>query len=86
MDFLGRQQAVTRWSLPQIDPQTMEIASLLAGYVRRNPGTHGLMVTGAYLDQELLNVVLPGADFEAFTGRIIPWNAASLFRAMLMRS
>ena len=37
-----------------------------------NPGTHGLMVTGAYLDQELLNVVLPGADFEAFTGRIYP--------------
>ena len=30
------------------------------------------MVTGAYLDQELLNAVLPGADFEAFTGRIYP--------------
>ena len=30
------------------------------------------MVTEAYLDQELLNAVLPGADFEALTGRIYP--------------
>ena len=30
------------------------------------------MVTGVYLDHELLNVVLRGADFEAFTGRIYP--------------
>ena len=72
MNCLGRQQAVSRWSLPQIDPQTMEIASLLSGHVRGNPGTHGLIVTGADVDQELLNAVLPGADFEAFTGRIYP--------------
>ena len=72
MNCLGRQQPVTRWSLPQIDPQTMEIASLLAGHVRGNPGTHGLIVTGAYVDQEILNAVLPGADFQAFTGRMYP--------------
>ena len=29
-------------------------------------------MTGAYLDQKLLNAVLPGADFDAFTGRIYP--------------
>ena len=72
MNSLGRQQAVIRWSLAQIDAQTMEIASLVAGHVRRNPGTHGLMMAGAYLLQELLNAVLPGADFDAFTGRIYP--------------
>ena len=54
------------------DPQTMEIARLLAGSVRRNPGTHRLMMTGAYLDQQLLNAVLPDADFQAFTGRMYP--------------
>ena len=54
------------------DPQTMEIARLLAGYVRRNPGTHRLMMTGAYLDQQSLNAVLPDADFLAFTGRMYP--------------
>ena len=48
------------------DPQTMEIARLLAGFVRANSGTHRLLVTGASLDQDLMNAVLPGAGFLAF--------------------
>ena len=30
------------------------------------------MVTGASLDQQLMNAVLPDADFLAFTGRMYP--------------
>ena len=54
------------------DPQTMEIARLLAGFVRENSGTHRLLVTGASLDQHLLNAVLPEAEFLTFTGRMYP--------------
>ena len=54
------------------DPQTMEIARLLARFVRDNPRTHRLLVTGAALDKHLMDAVLPGADFMAFTGRMYP--------------
>ena len=54
------------------DPQTMEIARLLAGFVLANSGTHRLLVTGASLDQDLMNVVLPGANFLSFTERMFP--------------
>ena len=54
------------------DPQVMEIARLLARLVQRRPTTHRLMVAGASLEQELMNAVLPGADFLALTGRRFP--------------
>ena len=54
------------------DPQTMEIARLLAGFVLANPQTHRLLVTGASLDQDLMNVVLPRAKFLSFTERMFP--------------
>ena len=54
------------------DPQIMEIARLLARYVRDNSGTHRLLVTGASLDRHFLNAVLPGAEFLTFTGRMYP--------------
>ena len=54
------------------DPQVMEIARLLARLVQRRSTTHRLMVAGASLEQELMNAVLPGADFLAFTGRMYP--------------
>ena len=54
------------------DPQTMEIARLLADFVWENSGTHRLLVTGASLDQHLMNAVLPGAEFLTFTGRMYP--------------
>ena len=54
------------------DPQIMEIARLLARFVRENSGTHRLLVTGASLDRHFLNAVLPGAEFMTFTGRMYP--------------
>ena len=54
------------------DPQTMEIARLLARFVRENSGTHRLLVTGASLDRHFVNAVLPGAEFMTFTGRMCP--------------
>ena len=59
------------------DPQTMEIARLLAGFVLANSGTHRLLVTGASLDQDLMNVVLPGANFLSFTERMFPLEPVS---------
>ena len=50
----------------------MEIAKLLAGFLRENSGTHRLLVTGTSLDQHLMNAVLPGAEFLTFTGRMYP--------------
>ena len=54
------------------DPQIMEIARLLARFVRQNSGTHRLLVTGAALDQHLMDAELPGADYLSFTGRMYP--------------
>ena len=54
------------------DPQTMEIAILLARFARENSGTHRLLVTGASLDRHFMNAVLPGAELMAFTGRMYP--------------
>ena len=54
------------------DPQVMEIARLLARYVRKHPETHRLMVAGASLDEDFLSAVLPDAGFLALTGRMYP--------------
>ncbi len=54
------------------DPQTIEIARLLARSVLNNSRTHRLLVTGAALDELFLKAVLPEADFLAFTGRRFP--------------
>ena len=50
----------------------MEIARSLARIVRENSGTHRLLVTGAALDQHLMDAELPGADFLSFTERMYP--------------
>ena len=54
------------------DLQTIEIARLLARFVLKNFRTHRLLVTGASLDQHLMNAVLPEAEFLSFTGRMYP--------------
>ena len=69
MNFQGRQKAETRRTA---DPQTIEIARLLARFVQKNSRTHRLLVTGAALDELFLKAVLPRADFLAFTGRRFP--------------
>ena len=54
------------------DPQMIEIAKMLARLVQDRAPTHRLMVAGASLEQELMNAVLPGANFLALTGRMHP--------------
>ena len=54
------------------DPQTMEIATLLAHFVREHSDTQRLLVIGASLESHFMNTVLPGADFMTFTGRMYP--------------